>query len=577
MRKLHTIGSLRAASLGRRALALAFAGAVLAIGAQSASAAPPPPATWLFGGNDITNSRTQSAETTISSGNVGQLAVKWTAPTHGDVSATPTVGNGVVYFPDWGGYVNAVDAQTGAVIWSKQLAADYGDPSGFLINMISRTSPAIYGNEVIFGDYNGTGAYTYGAHVFAVNAQTGALIWKTTVDTNPAAVITANPVVAGGQLIIGVSSNEEGLAAGFYDFAFGPYPCCTFRGKVLSLNPGTGATNWATYTVPSNTGSGDSNAPCTGSSPPLGPTGCGYSGGAVWDTPSVDLKNGLVFIGTGNNYTAPDGDVQCAQDAQNNNTSNASCVSDPTDFFDSVLALNLYTGSIAWGHRVQGWDAWTVACVVGYPPGVTWCPGPYSPDYDFGGSGPNLMLGKGPKGTTLVGVGQKSGVYWAFDEMTGNTVWHTLVGPGSALGGIEWGTSYDGGRIIVPLSNSNNTPYTLANGQAATGGSWAALDPGTGKFDWQVPTPGDGSAWGIGPASEANGVVFVGDSAGGGSNNMFALGAGNGKILWSFPASGSVWSGPAIANGVVYWGSGYGRFAAPNTDKKFYAFSINGK
>jgi polyvinyl alcohol dehydrogenase (cytochrome) len=532
----------------------------------------------LFGGNDITNTRTQSAESTISSSNVGQLAVKWTAPTHGDVSATPTVANGVVYFPDWGGYVNAVNAQTGAVIWSKQLAADYGDPSGFLINMISRTSPAIFGNEVIFGDYNGTGAYTYGAHVFAVNAQTGSLIWKTTVDTNSAAVITANPVVAGGQLIIGVSSNEEGLAAGFYDFAFGPYACCTFRGKVLSLNPDTGSVNWATYTVPSNNpGNLDSNLPCTGSQPPLGPTGCGYTGGAVWDTPAVDLKNGLVFLGTGNNYTALDADVACEQAAQNNNVTNANCVSDPTDFFDSTLALSLFTGQTVWGHRVEGWDAWTVACAVGFPPGVTWCPGPYSPDYDFGGAGPNLMPGKGPRGSTLVGVGQKSGVYWAFDEMSGKTVWHTLVGPGSALGGIEWGTSFDGGRIIVPLSNSNNQQYTLANGQSATGGSWAGLDPSTGKFDWQVPTPDGGSAWAIGPASEANGVVFAGDSAGGGSNNMFALGAGNGKILWSFPASGSVWSGPAIANGVVYWGSGYGRFAYPNTENKFYAFSINGK
>jgi polyvinyl alcohol dehydrogenase (cytochrome) len=34
--------------------------------------------------------------------------VKWTAPTHGDVSATPTVANGIVYFPDWGGYIDAV-------------------------------------------------------------------------------------------------------------------------------------------------------------------------------------------------------------------------------------------------------------------------------------------------------------------------------------------------------------------------------------------------------------------------------------------------------------------------------------
>jgi polyvinyl alcohol dehydrogenase (cytochrome) len=577
MRKLH-VCSLRAALLRRRAIVLGCATVLLVIGVQSASAAPS--ASWLFGGNDITNSRTQAAESKISSSNVGQLAVKWTAPTHGDVSATPTVANGIVYFPDWGGYINAVNAQTGAVIWSKQLYADYGDPApaGYptSINMISRTSPAVYGNEVIFGDNNGGGnSAPGGARVFAVNAQTGELLWKTTVDTNPVAVVTANPVVAGGKLIIGVSSNEEGIAAGIW----GPYACCTFRGKVMSLDPTTGRINWETYTVPSNNPDDlDSNAPCTGSDPDPtppneGPTGCGYTGGAVWDTPAIDLSTRRVFIGTGNNYTATDSAVACQQE----NPTATNCAV-PDDWFDAVLSLNLDTGAITWGNRVQGWDAWTVACAFGLPPGVTWCPSPQSPDFDFGGSGPNLMPGKGPKGTTLVGIGQKSGIYWAFDAKTGATVWDTLVGPGAALGGIEWGTAYDGGRIYVPLANSDNKPYQLhIDGPSATGGSYAALNPSSGKFDWQVPTPGDGSAWGIGPASTANGVVFVGDSAAGGSNNMFALSAGNGKVLWSFPASGSVWSGPAIANGVVYWGSGYGRFAYPNSENKFYAFSINGK
>jgi polyvinyl alcohol dehydrogenase (cytochrome) len=555
---------------------------LLAIGVSSASAAAP--ASWLFGGNDITNSRTQSAETKISSSNVGQLAPKWTAPTHGDVSATPTVANGVVYFPDWGGYINAVNARTGAVIWQKQLHADYGYPDAapFFSSWISRTSPAIYGNEVIFGDNNGSGYLNngVGANVLAVNAQTGELLWKTKVDTDPAAVITANPVVAGGKLIVGVSSNEEGVASGLY----GPYACCTFRGKVLALNPSTGAIQWSTYTVPSSSGAGDSNLPCTGadpdpSDPNDGPTGCDYTGGAVWDTPTIDADNGMVFVGTGNNYTAPDSAVACEQAAQDNNTSDAGCTA-PNDYFDSVLALNLSTGQVVWGHRVEGWDAWTVACFF-LPPGVTWCPSPRSPDYDFGGSGPNLLKGKGPNGTTLVGVGQKSGIYWAFDEKTGAVAWQTLLGPGAALGGIEWGTAYDGGHIYAPLANSNNEPYTLANGQSATGGSWAALNPRTGVIDWQVATPGtniDGKAsWGIGPASAANGVVFVGTSAGGGSPNMYALAAGSGKILWSFAASGSVWSGPAIANGVVYWGSGYGRFAYPNTENKFYAFSIKGQ
>jgi polyvinyl alcohol dehydrogenase (cytochrome) len=539
----------------------------------------------LFAGNEVTNSRTQSAETKISSSNVGQLAVKWTAPTHGDVSATPTVANGVVYFPDWGGYINAVNAQTGAVIWQKQLNADYGYPAASppftppFNNWISRTSPAIYGDEVIFGDNNGSGYLNngVGANILAVNAQTGDLLWKTKVDTDPAAVITANPVVAGGKLIVGVSSNEEGVASGLY----GPYACCTFRGKVLALDPNTGAIEWATYTVPSSTAAFDSNLPCTGSLFTTGddnPTGCDYTGGAVWDTPAIDLGKGLLFVGTGNNYTTPDAAVACKQAADTNGTSDAGCVA-ADDFFDSVLALNLSTGQIVWGNRVEGWDAWTVACFF-LPPGVTWCPSPLSPDYDFGGSGPNLLKGKGPKGATLVGVGQKSGLYWAFDEKTGAVAWKTLLGPGAALGGIEWGTAFDGGHIYAPLANSNNEPYNLANGQPASGGSWAALNPRTGAIDWQVATPGtniDGKAsWGIGPASAANGVVFVGTSAGGGQLNMYALAAGNGKILWSFAASGSVWSGPAIANGVVYWGSGYGRFAYPNSDNKFYAFSING-
>ena len=562
------IGSFRVASLVRRSAVLGCAATLLAIGVQSAGAAPPT-GSWSFAGNDATNSRTQSAETTISSSNVGQLAVKWTAPTHGDVSATPTVANGVVYFPDWGGYINAVNAQTGALIWQKQLSADYGYPASFLSNWISRTSPAIYKNEVIFGDNNGTGYLNggVGANVLAVDAQTGQLLWKTKVDTDPAAVLTANPVVGGGKLIVGVSSNEEGVASGLY----GPYQCCTFRGKVVALNPNTGAIEWSTYTVPTSSFAGDSNLPCTGSAQTGddNPTGCDYTGGAVWDTPAVD--NGMVFIGAGNNYTAPDSAVACEQAAQQNNTSDANCTAS-NDYFDSVLALNIGNGKVVWGHKVEGWDAWTVACFF-LPPGVTWCPSPLSPDYDFGGSGPNVITG--PKGTKLVGAGQKSGVYWAFDEKTGATVWNTLVGPGAALGGIEWGTAYDGQRIYVPIANSNGIPYTLADGHTSTnGGSWAALDPLTGKFDWQVATPG--SAMGIGPASAANGVVFVGSSAGGGSNNMFALDAATGNVLWSFPASGSVWSGPAIVDGVVYWGSGYGRFAYPNTGNKFYAFSING-
>ena len=554
--------------LGLSAFLVLACGAVLLL-VQASTAGNS--ASWQTAGNDVTNSRTQPLETKLNADNIGNLAVKWTFTSHGDVSATPTVANGIVYFPDWGGYVNAVNADTGALVWQRKVT----DLPGATAGARARVSPAVYGNEVIIGDNYGL-PQAGGAHIYALNAQTGALLWNKQVDSNPAAIITANPVVADNKLIVGVSSDEE-AAALFADLGFFPYQCCTFRGKVLALDPATGAVLWQTYTIP---GTGDTNSPCTGTSytgADPSPSGCNYSGGAVWDTPAVDIAAGRVFIGTGNNYTTPDDAAACAQAAEANSTSNANCAS-PDDHFDSALALNLSNGTLIWAHKAEGWDAWTVSCAF-LRPGTTWCPSPSSPDFDFGGSGPNLITVNGPKGTKqkLVGIGQKSGVYWAFDETTGATVWNTLVGPGAALGGIEWGTAYDGKRIYVPLSNSDHKPYTLAGGGTSTAGSWAALDPATGTFDWQVGTP-DGTAIAIGPASVANGVVYVGDSAATG-NNMFALDASSGKTLWSFPASGSVWSGPAIANGVLYWGSGYSAVGPPGVsgNNTFYAFSLNGK
>jgi len=162
-----------------------------------------------------------------------------------------------------------------------------------------------------------------------------------------------------------------------------------------------------------------------------------------------------------------------------------------------------------------------------------------------------------------------------------NHVWLDVVGvlADRDLGkdqfeGVQLGG--ESNRIYVPLANSYGIPYTLADGSSTSGGSWAALDPTTGAFDWQVATP-DGVSMGIGPATEANGVVYVGDSAGSG-NNMFALDAATGATLWRFPASGSVWSAPAVANGVLYWGAGYS-IVPPGVSgtNTFYAFSLNGR
>src|SRR3954447_25085053 len=92
-----------------------FAGAVsltLLIGrtiAQDASGN----ATWVMSGHDASNTRSQPLETRISTANAKTLVTKWSFTTGGDVSSTPAVADGVVYFPDWQGNLYALRAESG--------------------------------------------------------------------------------------------------------------------------------------------------------------------------------------------------------------------------------------------------------------------------------------------------------------------------------------------------------------------------------------------------------------------------------------------------------------------------------
>ena len=64
----------------------------------------------------IDNTRWAREERTITPQNVSKLGVKWAFEARGPVSATPTVIDGHVYVPDWGGYLHKIDARTGTAI-----------------------------------------------------------------------------------------------------------------------------------------------------------------------------------------------------------------------------------------------------------------------------------------------------------------------------------------------------------------------------------------------------------------------------------------------------------------------------
>ena len=489
---------------------------------------------WPASGNDFANSRSQPLEVRINPANVGSLTVKWVFTTGADVSATPTVAGDAVYFPDWAGNLFAVNKHTGQLIWSHQIS-EYDGAAGAL----SRGSPVVHGNELILGDIPGRFVLHNGANVIAVDRATGALRWITSVDSHVSAQITGSPVVFGDVVYVGVSSQEEGFA-----LAGAAYPCCTFRGSVVALNATTGKLLWKTYVIPDNGGQPG-----------------GYSGGAIWQPPAIDPLRGQLYIGTGNNYSAPASVLACQQQAIADGDPNTAACSPPADMFDSLLAIGLKDGRIRWSKRLWNYDVWTVPCIV--PGFQALCPSPAGPDYDLGGSGPNFLFG-------LVGIGQKSGVYWAVNPDTGDVRWSTQVGPGGGTGGIQWGSATDGRRIYAAISNNNQVPYTLVpSGQQINWGLWSAVDVFTGRILWQTADPTAG-ATDSGAVSVANGVMYAGSESG----YMYALEAATGKILWSFASGGSVIDGPSIVDGVLYWGSGYANATPGIGNNKLYAFSL---
>ncbi len=498
----------------------------------------------MFGQNSANTAGTHTANASLSPQQISGLTLKWKFTTGGDVSARAAVVDKVVFFPDWAGNLYALSAANGNLIWSHQLS-DYGLAAG----TVARTSPAIAGGLLYIGTQYvappaGSTVQPPTGWLLAINARTGALVWKVQPDTsNPFPVITSSLTVAGNVVYVGMTSNEE------YASRNPSYVCCSTRGSVVAVNALTGAVLWQQFTVPA-----------------------GYTGGGVWGgNPVVDTNRGTVFVGTGNNYSIPT-DLAYLSCVAAGGT-DAACLS-PEDHADSIVALDMTTGAVKWATRLMGWnqsgvlngqDFWNYACVVNP---YTECPVPTGPDYDFG-SAPNEVTYGGSSGSqTIIGAGQKSGIYYALDPDTGEELWHTQVGPGSTLGGLMWGSASDAHRIYVAVSNYHGEAYAAGNA-----GSWAALNPATGAILWQVADPN--LACDMAPVTVVDGAVLVASMADGASApTMFALNAATGAIAWSFAAGSSVIAGASVSGGMVFWGSGYAHLAIAGFtgNNQFYAF-----
>ncbi|MBL8959744.1 MAG: PQQ-binding-like beta-propeller repeat protein [Gemmatimonadetes bacterium] len=513
---------------------------------QEATCAPPPRPgmTWASWGASEANGRfTRTSGLTATQ--VPRLTLKW-ARSLGEVvnaRSQPAVVAGTVYVASEAGGLGALDAATGCLRWSAR--ADAPLRSG-VVAAVGADGAA---TTVFVGDLAGS--------VHAYDAATGVRRWKVRVDPHFAAIITGTPQLADDVLYVPVSSYESALPAQ------PGYACCTFRGSVVALDVATGAVRWRSWTIADTV---RVTGKATGGAVSKGP-----SGAAVWSTPTIDRVRGVLYVGTGNNYSDP-----------------------PTTTSDAVLAMELATGRVVWSRQFAQGDAYNLSCDL---PGKANCPASDGPDADIGQPPMLVDLGRGQR---VLLVGQKSGHVYAIDpDRQGALRWSVKVGDGGKLGGLHWGSATDGRQVYVALGGQGILAVpdsTVKEGirmeaDPAKGGGLFALDVRTGRILWKAPPAPCASRPRCSPAQSAPlsaipGVVFSGSLDG----YLRAWSTTGGKLLWEMDTAkeyqtvdggrgrgGSIdAAGPVVAGGMVFVMSGYGLYGAM-PGNVLLAFSVDGR
>ncbi|KAE8661307.1 putative Retrotransposon protein, Ty3-gypsy subclass [Hibiscus syriacus] len=502
---------------------------------------------WVNHGGDLHNRRYAEKESKIGPETVSRLRKKWEFVAGKDITATPVIFDGTLYFPSWNGNIYAVNASEGSLVWEKNLGDLTGlNATGFVANVnwtVSRASPTIADDLLIVGIFGP-------AIVIAVERLTGKLVWSTQLDNHATAVITMSGTYYKRHFYVGTSSQEESLSI---------EQCCTFRGSFSKLDVRTGEVLWQTFTLPDNFGQKAE-----------------YAGGSIWgSSPSIDATRNHVYVGTGNLYSAPLRILQC-QEAENNQTVPTSpdkCI-EPENHSNSILAFDLETGAIKWYHQLGGYDLWFFACNNLSTPN---CPPGPNPDADFA-EAPMMLSIKvnGTKRDIVVAV-QKSGFAWALNRDNGELIWSTEAGPGGAGGGGTWGAATDMKRVYTNIANSAFKNFTLKPSEInTTAGGWVAMDAKSGEILWSTADPSNSTT--SGPVTVANGVVFAGSTYKQGP--IYAIDAENGRILWSYETGATVYGGMSVNNGCVYVGNGYkvnsgAFFPTFSSGTSLFAFCVN--
>lgn len=499
------------------------------------------PENWLTHGRTYSEQRFSPLKQ-ITDQNVNQLGLAWyyNLDTRRGQEATPVIVDGAMYFTSAWSKVFALNAATGALLWSY----DPQVPGDWAINAccdVVNRGLALWKEKVFSGTLDG--------RLIALDVATGKLLWQTlTIDRKFRYTITGAPRVVKGKVIIGNGGGEFGV-----------------RGYVSAYDVDSGKLIWRFYTVP-----GDPAKPFE--SPLLrraaktwtGDWWKSGGGGTVWNSIAYDPELDLLYFGTGNGapwngkYRSPEGGDNL--------------------FTCSIVALKPDTGDYVWHYQQDSADDWDydadediiladlviegrvrkvllqapkngIFYVIDRTNGALVSATPYT--YINWATGVDLNTGR-PIETPIARYRDKDSPPLVPGPLGAHSWQPMSFSPATGLAYIpvnDVGFKYKSADAFRPKTLAPNygidvvaagMPQDPKTKQAVLGtikGKLVAWDPLRQKPTWSIDRRGP---WNGGTLATAGNLVFEGTAGG----NFEAYRADTGTELWSFGAQTGVMAGP---------------------------------
>jgi alcohol dehydrogenase (cytochrome c) len=489
------------AAIALAALAIVALGALAGCGSSSGGGGGKVEAGGTaYAGLDLANTR--FAKGTVERANANQLEEAWSLPltgksTFGSYASTPVVANGVVYSQDLASNVQAIDLESGDVLWEKKYEEQDQGPNGVAV-----------AEGKVFG--------ATPTKAFALDQESGEELWSTPLlrsGNGEGESIDMAPGVHGG--LVYVSTTPTNASAS--------YPAGGV-GILWALDAKTGKKAWHFNTVPNGLW-GDPSV---------------NSGGGLWYPPSFDEK-GFMYFGTGNPapYPGESGEPWGASRPGANL------------YTDSIVKLNAKTGKLAWYYQVTPHDLYDwdfqdspiLASAGGRELAI--------------GSGKSGLVVAVDAETGKLVWKTPVGTHNGHDDdgllaMRGETskLKEGEVIPGT-LGGVIAPMAANRTTVFAPIVNH---PIEVSGGGTEINespeafGEIAALDIKTGKVKWTKSF----EAPAYGAVTAVNDLVFVTSSDG----SVHALDAENGGELWQGALPAGTNAGVTVSGGTVLAGAG---------------------